>query len=351
MMADSSSPVPNSSSFPHTATPHASSEPARSPDELPEHLPPVTPPSAGFILQLFVVPGLIVLAIVAVWLLFGQLATGEQDWNALVTELQHPNEHRRWRGGSGLAQLLSADVRRPVDEQKLCHNPKLAEALVATLKTELQRTDATANDLKYQSFLARTLGLLDVNEVVVPVLLTAIADSKEKEVRKDAMTALATIGGRRLERKQAWEADDVAERLIAVAGEADPLLRQLAAFTLGFLAGEPARERLIVLLADDDEHTRLNAAIALARQDRMDGLPLFLEVLKRPLTDPAGADGADASLRLVIAQNSLRALEKLAPKLSAEERARVREAATPLSTTQEPALRIAAKNLLVAIKD
>ncbi|MFN8856728.1 MAG: hypothetical protein ACK50P_14265, partial [Planctomycetaceae bacterium] len=68
------------------------------PDNLPEDLPPVKPPSVGFIVQLFVVPGLIVGAIVGIWLLFGRMATAEQDWQRLVVELQNPNEHRRWRG-------------------------------------------------------------------------------------------------------------------------------------------------------------------------------------------------------------------------------------------------------------
>ena len=48
----------------------------------PETLPPVEPPSAKFIVQLFVVPGLIVAAIVGAWLLFGKLASAEQDWQA-----------------------------------------------------------------------------------------------------------------------------------------------------------------------------------------------------------------------------------------------------------------------------
>ena len=36
-------------------------------------LPPVEPPSAGFIIQLFVIPALIVVLIVAVWLAFNWL--------------------------------------------------------------------------------------------------------------------------------------------------------------------------------------------------------------------------------------------------------------------------------------
>ena len=50
-------------------------------------LPDVQPPSAGFIVQLFVVPAVIVMVIVAVYVLFGRLASGEADWRQLVTEI------------------------------------------------------------------------------------------------------------------------------------------------------------------------------------------------------------------------------------------------------------------------
>jgi hypothetical protein len=47
-------------------------------------LPPVEPPSAGFILQLFVIPGVIVTIIVLVWLLFNWLAQMGNDPQAYV---------------------------------------------------------------------------------------------------------------------------------------------------------------------------------------------------------------------------------------------------------------------------
>ena len=50
----------------------------------PEELPPVTPPSAGYIVQLFLIPALIVMAVVGVWALFGKLADSESDWQQLV---------------------------------------------------------------------------------------------------------------------------------------------------------------------------------------------------------------------------------------------------------------------------
>src|SRR5258707_14265223 len=100
----------------------SSSDPESDIAQIPEDLPPVEPPSAGFIIQLFVVPGLIVLAIVGVYLVFGKLATGGQDWREQVADLRHPNEHRGWRGGLGLAQLLTADQALGCNGHDLCRN-------------------------------------------------------------------------------------------------------------------------------------------------------------------------------------------------------------------------------------
>src|SRR5258708_39462633 len=97
--------------------------------QIPEDLPPVEPPSAGFIIQLFVVPGLIVLAIVGVYLIFGKLATGGQDWREQVADLRHPHEHRRWRGGLGRAQILTDDQEKGGNGQQLSRHPARGAAL------------------------------------------------------------------------------------------------------------------------------------------------------------------------------------------------------------------------------
>src|SRR4029079_9786547 len=127
-------------------------------EQLPEDLPPVQPPSAGFILQLFVVPGLIVLDIVGVWLLFGKLATGDQDWKGLLVELQHPNPHRRWRAASGLAQMVKADQQMGGIGERLSGNREIAQALAEVLSTEVKRGGQSDDDVKYETFLANALG-------------------------------------------------------------------------------------------------------------------------------------------------------------------------------------------------
>lgn len=146
----------------------ASSEPGR-PRSI-EELPAVEPPSAGFIVQLFLIPMLIVGAIVGVYALFGRLAYGEQDWRTLVAELRNTNEHRRWRAAIGLAHLLKVDQDRGEEGQQLARNPEIAQALLEVL--EEQRTAKTSREksLNQQQYLVTALGLLDQPKTVIPPL-------------------------------------------------------------------------------------------------------------------------------------------------------------------------------------
>src|SRR5690348_13895689 len=62
-------------------------------------LPPVEPPSAGFIVQLFVIPAVIVAIIVVVWALFSWLAHTGSDPKAYVEAMKRDNESR-WQAAS-----------------------------------------------------------------------------------------------------------------------------------------------------------------------------------------------------------------------------------------------------------
>ena len=53
-------------------------------------LPPVEAPSAGFVIQLFVIPAVVVAVVIMVWLLFGKLAGGERDPAEYVRRLRTP---------------------------------------------------------------------------------------------------------------------------------------------------------------------------------------------------------------------------------------------------------------------
>jgi hypothetical protein len=69
-------------------------------------LPPVAPPSGRFIIQLFLVPGLIVAIVVLGLLGIGYLFGSRHDPDHFLKQLDSANTDIRWRGASDLAQSL-----------------------------------------------------------------------------------------------------------------------------------------------------------------------------------------------------------------------------------------------------
>jgi len=319
--------------------------------QIPEDLPPVEPPSAGFIIQLFVVPGLIVLAIVGVYLVFGKLATGGQDWREQVTDLRHPNEHRRWRGGLGLAQILTADQELGEGGQHLAQNREIAQALAEMLAEEIKKANPSDDDLKYQAFLASTLGKLDLPEIVVPPLLTAMQPQVDREVRKNAIGSIAVMAARFKERKETLAYPGLSDEIQTISRDADPLIRQLCAYTLGLIADEGAKSRLEVMLNDSDPDTRINAAIGLARAGDSRGVAVFQQVLK----DASHVDQAKPAAeyeQFLALKNCIKAIEETAPRLTADERRELVAALEPIAAEyREPMIRVVAQTTLRVLKE
>lgn len=290
---------------------------------LPENLPPVEPPSAKFIVQLFVVPGLIVAAIVGAWLLFGKLASAEQDWQALLADMKSSNEHRRGRGAMGLAQALNADQYRKdtSDRPRLATNPQVAQELSAFLTDTLKSSSQEPATIDQQAFLTRTLGMLDVPECVLPVLRDAMQETRDREVRKNAVFAVATIAHRAVENGKPLDDVAVVEQLTLVSRAPDSLLRTSATYSLGFFPLELSRQPLTVLLADSDANTRANAAVAFARHKSLDGLPVLKDVLKTAAVlktpPPPGDSGPIATTA------ALKAVGDLAPQIDPPTRSEI----------------------------
>src|SRR5262245_45263721 len=72
-----------------------------------EMLPPVQPPTSGFLLQLFFIPLVIVLIIVVVWMLFSWLANMGATPRELIRELSRRN-NASWQRAVTLAEILQA---------------------------------------------------------------------------------------------------------------------------------------------------------------------------------------------------------------------------------------------------
>lgn len=289
-----------------------SADPERplSPDEA---LPPVQPPSAGFIVQLFVVPAVIVSAIVLVWLLFNWLAQMGDDPRKYLVALERDNVSR-WQVAVNLANAL----RNPRNTE-LRNDPKLAQELVAILQRDLAADSQDEHDLTLRLYLCKALGEFEIGtgaEILAQVARQQLAE-REIEVRLGALESLSLLAAN-VGPREPQVTEIAAQVLSEAAKDDDPQVRTRAAYGLGVLATEAARETLALLLADASPYVRCNAANGLARSGDPRSLPVLVEMLDPELdfNDPTMPQAADGDPRnetptALVQFNAIRAASQL----------------------------------------
>ena len=291
-----------------------------------DDLPPVQPPSAGFIVQLFVFPALIVMAVVAIWWMFGLIAVGEQDWRKLLQDLQSQNLHVRNRAMYGLAQVLDQDSRRGEQGQNLRANREIAQGLADQLVIELKRNSTSREGVAIQEYLTRALGMMDSLDAVSPALQMAMEPQRDVDIRKSAVVSLSFIAGRARERGQPLSDQTVIDGLIELSGDSYPIMRQTAAFALGLFDSPAATHQLEVLLENSDPMTGVNAAIGLARNGSTKGFKVMRDSLAKPTIESKPVIEGDSQLvdpagdQFRVVKNVLKAVNELAAKFDASQR-------------------------------
>jgi hypothetical protein len=228
-------------------------------------LPPVEAPSAGFIVQLFVIPAVIVFVVILVWLLFGKLAGGERDATEYVRMIRASSTN--WRAANRAAFELASLIQ---NDPKLATDPKLLGELTDLLAHDLDHPDNSEMTQyvalaigKFQTLDARTESGRKIDPL--PVLARALAERQPTPVRIAAAASLAKHAARLEGRLD----DEPAVRALGEAGageDGDAELRQMAVYALGFFGGPEAERILRDRLNDPDRFVRYNAAIALARR-------------------------------------------------------------------------------------
>lgn len=290
----------DSSSSPSNGTPAATD------------LPPVKPPSGRFIAQLFLIPGLIVTVLVAIWLLGNYLVAERRDPDYFLRNLDSDNADIRWRAAHDLAQVL----KRP-ESLELASDPvfalDLAERLDRAWRDLLLEEKQTAERIEkldeesekkaqwrklrsrrdYVSFLIATAGSFTI-PVGAPVLCRIVEEKPGPDRkawmlrRRAAIWALANLGAnvKRLEELPAAKKRTVLARLAEEGGKSglraqwaakahryvtkkesigvevclcrcadddDPFVRMLIAHALNFWTGdEQLIEATLLRLAADD---------------------------------------------------------------------------------------------------
>jgi hypothetical protein len=258
----------------------SSQNPSRvSPDDA---LPPVEPPSAGFIVQLFIIPAVIVAVIVIVWALFNWLAHMGTDPKSYVEALER-NTENRWQEAHNLANELNKS-----GNEKLKQDHELAQKLADLLNREIDAGQFDDKPVTLRFYLCRVLGEFQVPEVL-PVLVKAAKtnrDEREASVQLAAVQGLARLIPNLKDAKLAENAE-LNEVLLNASHDKNNVVRYHAAYTLGVLGGPEALKRLEVLLDDADVDVRMNAAMGLARQGDTAAVETLVLMLDPTYEEPA----------------------------------------------------------------
>lgn len=245
--------------------------PRTTPDDA---LPPVEPPSAGFIVQLFIIPAVIVAVIVIVWALFNWLAHMGTDPRSYVESLRRNNESR-WQEAVNLANELNKTGNEAIKQ-----DAQMARDLATLLDDEIEAGGMDEKPVTLRVYLCRVLGEFHVPDVLATLIKAAKTerDERERDVRLAALQGLARLIPN-LNAENLRKNAGLTEMLIASSKDSNNVVRYHAAYTLGVLGGDAARKQLEVLLDDGDGDVRMNTATGLARH----GDPACIDVLVKML--------------------------------------------------------------------
>ena len=280
-------------------------------------LPPIEPPSARFIIQLFVVPALIVLLVVGVWIMVSWLVhRTTMRPEDLIEGLESANV-ARWQRASELADLL-----RNERFAEFRNNGKAATQLAAILDREIdasekgERMDEQSVTLRY--FLARALGEFRVDEGTDALLKAATTSRNPREaiVRRGALQALAVraFNLSQFNPPRTLADPNLESTLYQLANDENPLVRSETAFALGQIGTLAALAQLEKMVDDPHADTRYNAAIALAQHGNAAAIPTLAEMLDpSEMSSVREEPSAPAQFykRSLIVTNALEAVERL----------------------------------------
>jgi hypothetical protein len=270
-----------------------------------ESLPPVEAPTAAFIMQLFLIPLAIVSIVVLLWLSFSWLAqAGRDDPHKLVEEIRRSTgtiNDVSWQSAYTLAEMLRSPDPK-YDE--LRRDPKMAKDLIDMVEADLKAPLKGGNDkgdqqrIRRRMFLCRSIGSLatPAGAPLLARLANKEDDPLEVEVRFASLEGLATLA-KNVGAEEIRKDDKIVQAVIEASRSPDSAVppptsdkdkseympraevRAVAAFTLGMIGGEPATQRLKVMLDQGYASARYNAATALCRHGDEAAIPVLKEML------------------------------------------------------------------------
>ena len=207
--------------------------------------------------QFFLIPLAVVGVVVLVYGGFRMLVTNERTPEEFLNDVRTGGRERRWPAAYELSRMLDA----PEVEAQY---PGLGPAIVRAF------ADSAGDDPRVRQYLALAVGRLrNVPPGAVDELVAGLDDA-DTETRISVIWALASIGDA-----------GVVGKIEGMYQSPDAGVRKMAVYALGALPLDAQAATLRNALDDTAPDVRWNAAVALARHGRSDGLPVLRQMLDR----------------------------------------------------------------------
>lgn len=207
--------------------------------------------------QFFLIPLAVVAAVVLIYGGFRMLVTDERTPEEFLNDVRVGGRDRRWPAAYELSRLLDT----PGIEAR---HPDLGPAIVQAF------ADSAGDDPRVRRYLALAVGRLRTQPPGALETLVEALEDPDSETRISVIWALASIGDQ-----------SVVDEIEAMYLSGDAGVRKMTVYALGAL---PADERAATLrnaLDDAVPDVQWNAAVALARHGRNDGLRVLGRMLDR----------------------------------------------------------------------
>jgi hypothetical protein len=209
--------------------------------------------------QFFLIPLIVVGATVLVYLGFRSLLSEDRSAQEYLTDIRSGGSNRRWPAAYELSRLMA--------------DPEFTKTQEALLAPELIKAfeDSKNDDPRVRQYLALTLGRLtpplpaDARQLLIDAL-----NDPDSQTRINAIWALGST-------KDA----SIAHNVESMYSSEDPGVRKMAVYALGSLPADAGNETLVKALEDAEADVQWNAAIALARHGRHEGVQVLGRMLDR----------------------------------------------------------------------
>ena len=243
--------------------------------------------------QFFLIPLLVVGATVLVYIGFRSLLGEDRSVEEYLTDIRSGGSNRRWPAAYELSRLMA--------------DPEFVKREEAILAPELTKAFAESKDEdpRVRQYLALTLGRLTppLPADARQLLIEALGDA-DSQTRISAIWALGSTGDTSVSAdiERQYQSDD--------AG-----VRKMAVYALGSMPIDTGNDTLVKALEDPEADVQWNAAIALARHGRHEGVPVLRRMLDRAYVErnvtrqPQARDEVDPVGEVII--SGLRAIAAL----------------------------------------